>query len=220
MEGVLVIDKPSGMTSHDVVDCVRRKFKMRRVGHAGTLDPLATGVLIVLVGRATKLSEQLMGCDKAYRSTMLLGTKTDSADTQGTVIEQKSFDGISPEEIKKVFESFKGEIKQLPPMYSAVKYKGRKLYELARKGITVERTPRLVYVNSLKIEDIALPSIRFYLECSKGTYVRQLADDIGDQLGCGACISQLQRTKVGSFSLDDAVNIEDIDERYLRNIKL
>ncbi len=215
--GILVINKPSGMTSHDVVDKIRKKFHMRKVGHAGTLDPLATGVLVILVGKSTKLSNKFIGFDKAYRSTLILGTTTDSADIQGKILKQASYEGITKERIKKVFSKFIGKIQQVPPMVSAVKHKGRKLYELARKGIEVERPPRDIRIDCLEIRKFDLPHVEFYLECSKGTYVRQLADDVGKALECGACISQIERTKVGPFHLDQAVTIEECNESHLRD---
>ena len=217
MNGIVVIDKPNGITSHDVVDRIRKKFSMKRVGHAGTLDPLATGVLVLLLGKATKLFEKFVAFDKAYRATMILGTKTVSADTQGEVIEKKDWEYITKEKIEEVFEKFRGDIEQLPPMVSAVKVGGKKLYELARKGIKVERQPRSVRIDKLEIEEIDFPNVKFYMECSKGTYVRQLADDIGDVLGCGACISQIQRTKVGPFNIEEAVTIEDLNEDNIRD---
>lgn len=219
MEGILLINKPSGITSHDVVNRVRRRFAMRRVGHAGTLDPLATGLLIILVGKATKLSVKFIDMDKAYRSTLILGRKTVSADIEGELIKESLYDHISDDDVRVGLEKYKGEIQQLPPMVSAVKHKGRKLYEFARKGITIERSPRSVRIDCLEIENIDRPYVQFYMECSKGTYVRQLADDLGDDLGCGACISAIQRTKIGDFKLEDAVNIEDLNENHLREWK-
>ncbi|MBU0469801.1 MAG: tRNA pseudouridine(55) synthase TruB [Candidatus Omnitrophica bacterium] len=216
MNGIVVINKPNGITSHDVVDSIRRKFRMKRVGHAGTLDPLATGVLVLLLGKATKLFDKFVSFDKAYRATMILGTKTISADTQGEIIETKAFDHITKEQIKEVFERFKGDIEQLPPMVSAVKIGGKRLYALARKGIKVERKPRNIRIDRLEIEEIDLPNVKFYMECSKGTFVRQLADDVGDALGCGACISHIQRTKVGPFNIEEAVTIEDLNEDHIR----
>jgi len=216
-EGILIVNKPSGMTSHDVVFKVRRKFQMRRVGHAGTLDPLATGVLVILLGKSTKLFEQFVGFDKGYRATLILGKVTDSADTQGKVIKEMAFDGITQEQVEGAFKGFRGEIDQVPPMVSAIKFKGKKLYELARQGIEVERKPRRVQVTSLEIERFNNPEVQFYLECSKGTYVRQLAADVGNVLGCGACISQIERTKVGMFNIEESVNLEDINEGHIRN---
>ena len=217
MEGIIVVNKPGGITSHDVVARVRKKFKMKRVGHAGTLDPLATGVLVVLLGKATKLFPKFVTFDKAYRATLILGTATTSADVEGDVIEKKPYDHIERKQVEDVFENFIGEIEQVPPMVSAVKVAGRKLYQLARKGIEIERKARQIRIDCLTIEEFNLPEVKFYLECSKGTYVRQLAEDAGKALGCGACISQIQRTKVGTFSIDEAVNIEDLNESHIRN---
>jgi len=217
LNGILVINKPSGITSHDVVDRIRRKFHMKRVGHAGTLDPLATGVLVLLVGKSTKLFDKFVGFDKAYRSTFILGTTTDSADIQGKVLKQLSYESVTQEQVEKVFERFVGDIKQIPPMVSAVRHKGRKLYELARKGIQVERQPRDIRIDCVTIKKFNSPDVEFYLECSKGTYVRQLADDVGKELGCGACISQIERTQVGPFCLEEAVTIEECNEKHLRD---
>jgi tRNA pseudouridine55 synthase len=218
-EGILVIDKPSHMTSHDVVDRVRRKFHMRRVGHAGTLDPLATGILILLVGKATKLFEKFVAFDKSYDATFLLGTATHSADIEGNITAQKPFDQITEAQVRSVLHQFEGEIEQVPPMVSAVKKGGKKLYQLARKGIEVEREPRKVRVDHLVLNQFEPPDVHIHLACSKGTYVRQLAEDIGNALGCGACVSRIRRTSVGPFSLDEAVSLEEVDENHLRNWK-
>ena len=217
IEGIVVVDKPDGMTSHDVVARVRKIFNMSRVGHAGTLDPLATGVLVLLLGNTTKLFSKFVAFDKAYRATMILGIETTSADIQGEILRQSPYQYITREAVEKAIENFIGDIEQVPPMVSAVKIKGRKLYQLARKGITVEREARHIRVDCLRIEQFDLPEVKFYLECSKGTYVRQLAEDIGKTLGCGACISQIRRTKVGSFHIEDAVNLEDLNESHIRN---
>lgn len=219
IEGILVVNKPEGLTSHDVVKEVRRKFRMQQVGHAGTLDPLATGVLVLLLGKATKLFNQFVGMDKAYRATLILGTATDSADIQGKVLEKRPYEQITRARLEEVFEKFAGETAQVPPMVSAVKVNGRKLYQLARKGIAIERQARPIKIHALKMTEFEPPRVKFYLECSKGTYVRQLAEDIGKALGCGACITQIERTKVGSFTIDDAVTLEEIDGRHIRNWK-
>ncbi len=215
-DGILIVNKPMGITSHDVVKKIRARFKMRQVGHAGTLDPLATGVLIMLLGKATKCFNKFVGMDKAYRATLILGTATDSADVQGKVVRQLPYDGVTRGQVEEVFKKFLGNIDQVPPMVSAVKVKGKKLYQLARKGIEIEREARPVRIDCLKMEAFDPPYVKFYLECSKGTYVRQLAEDIGKLLGCGACISQIERTKVGSFRIEDATNIEDINESHIR----
>jgi tRNA pseudouridine55 synthase len=217
MEGIAIINKPAGITSHDVVSRVRRIFNMRRVGHAGTLDPLATGVLVILLGKSTKLFDKFVAFDKAYAATLRLGTQTTSADITGTVIEQKPFEDITIDQIAETFQQFVGEGEQFPPMVSAVKFKGERLYKLARKGVTVERTARRIRIDALKLVEFRLPEVKFYLECSKGTYVRTLAEDVGQRLGCGACITQIERTKVGPFVIDDAVKLEDLNEGHVRN---
>ncbi len=217
INGILIVNKPMGLTSHDVVKEVRRKFKMRQVGHAGTLDPLATGILIMLLGKTTKLFNKFVGLDKAYRATLVLGTTTDSADIQGKVMKTLPYEHVTRVRAEEVFKKFTGEMNQIPPMVSAIKRQGKKLYQLARKGIEVKREARKIKVHCLRLEGFHPPHVEFYLECSKGTYVRQLAEDIGKDLGCGACIAQIERTRVGSFTMEEAVNIEDIDESHIRH---
>ena len=217
MEGILLINKPNGLTSHDVVKVVRKKLGIKRVGHAGTLDPLATGVLVVLLGRSTKLFDKFVSFDKVYRATMILGTTTTSADVEGRVISKKPYEHLDSRRIQEVFERFTGEMEQLPPMVSAVKVNGKKLYQFARKGIEVKRVPRRILIKSLKIEEINLPEIRFFVECSKGTYIRQLADDIGQALGCGACISQIERLRVGNFDIENSVSLDQFNESHIRD---
>ncbi len=216
-QGVLIINKPAGRTSHDIVAMVRRALNMKRVGHAGTLDPLATGLLIVLVGKSTKMFDRFVAFDKTYRATLKLGLKTSSADIMGTTIEEKSYASITREDVEAAFKKFTGEIEQLPPMVSAVRHKGERLYKLAWAGQQVERTARHVRIDELSILRYAPPEVEFLMACSKGTYVRQLADDVGDLLGCGACICQIERTKVGPFDIAQAVNVEDINESHLIN---
>ena len=217
MEGVIVVNKPLGITSHDVVGFIRRKFKIRRVGHAGTLDPLATGVLVMLLGKSTKLFDRFVAFDKSYRATLRLGTKTSTADIMGHVIEEKPFSGITRSRVEEVFRGFVGDIEQKPPMVSAVKHQGQRLYKIAREGKSVERTARKVRVDEVRLLSFALPEVEFFMACSKGTYVRQLAEDVGDVLGCGACISQIERTKVGPFDIKDAVKLEDLHEGHVRS---
>ncbi len=217
MEGVIVVNKPPGITSHDVVGFIRRKFKMRRVGHAGTLDPLATGVLVMLLGKSTKLFDCFVAFDKSYRATLRLGTKTSTADIMGQVIEEKPFFGITRSRVEEVFRGFVGDIEQKPPMVSAVKHQGQRLYKIAREGKSVERAVRKVRVDEVRLLSFALPEVEFFMACSKGTYVRQLAEDVGDVLGCGACISQIERTKVGPFDIKDAVKLEDLNEGHVRS---
>ena len=214
-QGIVLINKPEGITSHDVVSCVRRTFKMRKVGHAGTLDPMATGVLVILLGSSTKLFDKFVAFDKTYRATLRLGLKTTTADIMGKTLQERSYEGIGEEEVKKVFLQFTGEIEQKPPMVSAVKHQGERLYKIARQGIEVERIARKVRIDELKILRSNLPEVEFLMSCSKGTYVRQLAEDVGEVLGCGACISQIERTKVGPFDIKDATTLENLNEGHI-----
>ncbi len=217
MDGFIIVDKPGKMTSHDVVSFTRRKFNMRRVGHAGTLDPMATGVLVVLLGKSTQLFNRFSSFDKAYEATLRLGMTTDTADIEGKVLHQAAFDGVTSAVIENTFAKFIGEIEQIPPMVSAVKHKGKRLYELARKGIEVKREPRKINIHSLKILEFLLPDVRFFLECSKGTYVRKLAEDVGALLGCGGCISQIRRTRIGPFTINESVSLEEMNESHIRH---
>lgn len=219
IDGIVVLNKPSGMTSHDVVNRVRRKFGMRRVGHAGTLDPLATGVLIMLIGKSTRLSKEFQSFDKAYRATLKLGTTTQTADIEGKILEQKPYEHISTQQVIEVLQGFVGEIEQVPPMVSAIKVGGERLYKLARQGIEVVRTPRKICIQSLRLLKHQGESVEIYVECSKGTYIRQLAEDVGKVLGCGACIAQIERTKVGPFVLEDSVRCDDLTEAHVRKWK-
>ena len=211
LDGVLLLDKPHGPTSHDMVDRVRRKFGLKKVGHCGTLDPAATGLLMIGIGKATKIQDLLMAEDKVYAGRMKLGQTTDSQDAQGVVLETKEVPGLTPEQIAAVFAKFTGDFYQLPPMVSAVKKDGVPLYKLARAGKTVEREPRLVHVYSHTIKEIALPEITFEITCSKGFYVRTYCHDIGAELGCGAHLTALSRLRSGNFSLDKAVSWETLD---------
>jgi len=219
INGILVINKPSDMTSHDVVDVIRRKFKMKRVGHAGTLDPLATGVLVMLLGKATKRFVEFSSFDKAYLATMLLGRVTDTADIRGKMIDEKPFDQVDEKLFRKALENFTGEIDQIPPMVSALKHKGKRLYQLAREGIKVDLKPRRICISSFDLIDFSPPNVKISLECSKGTYVRKIAEDIGTFLGCGACITQIHRTKVGPFDIKEAKDLKDVSVADVRIIK-
>ena len=219
MDGIIIVNKPSGMTSHDVVSRARRKLKMRQIGHAGTLDPLATGVLVLLVGKGTKLFNKFEPFDKAYIASLILGTRTTTADIQGEITQQVPYDQVTEQDMLDVFGQFVGEIEQTPPMVSAVKVNGRRLYELARKGIEVERPARQVRIDVLDLLEFHSPRVRFYLECSKGTYVRKIAEDVGERLGCGACIAEIQRTKVGPFVIEEAVTLEELNEKHVRDWK-
>jgi len=212
MNGVLIIDKPAGMTSFDVVRQVRRMVNTRRVGHAGTLDPMATGVLPVAVGTATRLIEYLMAGDKAYRATLKLGSVTDTQDSEGQVLEEKPWQSVDIVSINSAVEKFVGEIEQLPPMYSALKKDGQPLYKLARQGIEVEREPRKVHVKSLVVDESSPPYITFTVACSKGTYVRTLCHDIGQSLGCGAHMTDLRRLSCGRFGLATSYPLQGLKE--------
>jgi tRNA pseudouridine55 synthase len=218
-DGVLLVDKPSGMTSHDVVDRVRRQFGFKKVGHCGTLDPAATGLLILVIERATKLQDRLMSDDKAYEGTMLLGVSTDSQDADGEIIAEKPVPPLTTEDIEQAFAKFRGDIQQVPPMVSALKHQGTPLYKLARKGQTVEREPRPVHIYDLRVLGIELPRIQFRVACTKGTYVRTLCSDIGDTLGCGAHLHDLRRTKSGKFDVKDAHSLETIMQQTREQLK-
>ncbi len=210
-DGVLLINKPSGCTSHDIVDFVRKRFKFKKVGHCGTLDPMATGLLMLLIGKATKLSDLLMSEDKEYQGTMKLGQVTDSQDADGKVIEEHPVPPLTDEHIHTAFKKYLGDFYQTPPMVSAIKMGGVPLYKLARAGQTVEREARLTHVLQYVIESIALPSISFRIRCSKGFYVRTYCHDIGNDLGCGGHLTQLSRLKSGNFSLDKAVSWQELN---------
>ncbi len=201
MNGILVIDKPAGVTSFDMVRQARRWCNSRRVGHAGTLDPMATGVLPIAVGWSTRLIEYFMAGEKIYQATMKLGAVTDTQDAEGSILEEKDWHAVDRAALDAVVARFVGRIEQLPPMYSALKKDGKPLYQLARQGIEVERQPRPVQIDSLVIDDCQLPYVTFTVQCSKGTYVRTLCHDIGQQLGCGAHMTALRRLACGQFDL-------------------
>lgn len=216
-EGILIVDKPIGITSHDVVNSVRKKLGIRKVGHAGTLDPIATGLLIILVGKLTKFFNKFVNFDKEYIATLTLGTSTDTGDALGKVIASKPYENISQKKIEEVFRSFIGDIEQVPPMVSALKYKGKRLYSLAKKGISVPRQARKIKIYTLEIQKIYLPNVDFQITCSKGTYIRKLGEDIGELLGCGGHISKIRRMAIGPFRIEDAINLEEVDENLLRS---
>jgi len=209
-DGVLLIDKPAGMTSHDVVDRVRRHFGFKKVGHCGTLDPAATGLLILVLERATKLQDRLMSDDKAYEGAMILGVSTDSQDADGAIIAEKPVPPLTAEDIEEVLGKFRGDIQQVPPMVSAVKHQGTPLYKLARKGKTVERAPRLIHIYDLRVLRLELPRITFRVACTKGTYVRTICSDVGDLLGCGAHLHELRRTRSGKFDVGEAHQLQTV----------
>lgn len=209
INGVIVVNKPSGLTSHDVVLKIRKVFPGVKVGHGGTLDPQATGVLPIFLGRATALTAQVTNLDKEYEGEMVLGEERDTQDGDGKVISQKGIEGIRDDMIKEAFKKFQGEIEQVPPMYSAVRIKGKRLYKLARSGKVVERSPRKVHIFSLDILKIDLPVVEFKVSCSKGTYIRTLASDIGRELGCGAYLARLSRTRTGDYCIERSVQLDE-----------
>lgn len=209
-DGVLLVDKPTGPTSHDIVHSIRRNFRIEKVGHGGTLDPNATGLLIILLGKGTKLSDQLMGSDKAYTGVMRLGRTTSSQDCDGVTLEEKPWAQVTREQVEEQMASRTGDIFQTPPMVSAIKVEGVPLYKMARKGQEIERKPRFVHIYRFVITDWAPPLVAFDVLCTKGTYVRTLAHDIGQALGCGACLDALRRTQSGAFDVKDALTFDEI----------
>ena len=210
LDGAILIDKPAGPTSHDVVDAIRDEFKIKKVGHCGTLDPNATGLLIIVLGRGTKLSEKLMSSDKIYEGSIKLGETTDSYDADGELVASLPVPPVTVEELNCLAAEFVGDQMQMPPMVSAIKKDGVPLYKLARKGIEVERKPRLVHVYSFKFSDYYEPIGHFQVACTKGTYVRSLAQDLGQKLGCGAHLANLRRVVSGRFNVADAIEFEQV----------
>lgn len=210
LDGALLIDKPSGPTSHDVVDAIRRKFGLKKVGHCGTLDPNATGLLIIVLGRGTKLSEKLMGDDKVYEGTLKFGETTDSYDADGELTASLPVPPLTLDQLNEEAATFIGDQRQMPPMVSAIKKAGVPLYKLARKGVEVEREPRLIHIYNFRFTDYAEPFATFKLACTKGTYVRSVAHDLGQKLGCGAHLATLRRSVSGKFDVADAKPLEEI----------
>lgn len=211
INGIINIYKEKGFTSHDVVAKLRGMLKQKKIGHTGTLDPDAEGVLPVCLGKGTKVCDLLTNKDKVYRTQLLLGVETDTQDTSGTVLAEKEV-SVTEEQVRQVIESFLGTYDQIPPMYSALKVNGKKLYELARAGIEVERKARPVTIHEIKIVDIKLPVVTMEVECSKGTYIRTLCHDIGQKLGCGGCMQKLLRTRVGIFDLEHSLKLIDMQK--------
>lgn len=210
MEGVLLVDKPADHTSHDVIARLRGKLKMRRIGHAGTLDPMATGLLIVLVGKATRVSQYLISLDKEYEGTIELGKVTDTQDADGEVMETRPVPPLNEADVTAALKGFLGDQYQIPPMYSAIKIDGVPLYKSARKGEEVEREPRFIRVMSWELTRFALPRFDFRLRCTKGTYVRTLAHDLGQKLGCGGHLAALRRTATDKFHVSQALTLDEI----------
>lgn len=222
MNGIVIIDKPAGWTSQDVTARLRRVFGTRRIGHGGTLDPMATGVLPVFVGRATRGVEFFEHAEKTYETELLLGVATDTEDTTGTVLFRREV-SVTPEQLTAVLERFRGEIMQIPPMYSALKVNGQKLCDLARKGRQVERQPRPVTIHELTLLSREGETLRLRVRCSKGTYIRTLCADIGEALGCGGCMQALRRTQAGEYTIAEAVPLQQLlespePETYLRDV--
>lgn len=213
INGIVNIYKEKGYTSHDVVAVLRKVVGQKKIGHTGTLDPDATGVLPVCLGRATKVCELLTDHDKTYEALLLLGKTTDTQDISGEVLEERDPGNLTEEEVRSCIESFIGEYDQIPPMYSALKVNGKKLYELAREGKTVERKSRRVQIHGIRILEMNLPHVRMEVDCSKGTYIRTLCHDIGEKLQVGGCMEELERTKVGRFLKEDAVTLDEVRQK-------
>ena len=210
LDGAVLIDKPAGPTSHDVVDAIRRNFGIKKVGHCGTLDPNATGLLIIVLGRGTKLSEKLMGDDKVYEGTIKFGVATNSYDADGEILETKPVPPLTLDQLNGLAAQFVGDQMQTPPMVSAIKKDGVPLYKLARKGIEIEREPRLVHIYNFRFTSYEPPLAQFRIACTKGTYVRSLAHDLGQRLGCGAHLATLRRCASGKFDVADARPLDEI----------
>ena len=212
MNVVINLNKPKGISSQQAVTRVKRITGVRKAGHAGTLDPMATGILLVCTGEATKITRFLSDLDKEYLTVMKLGEKTDTYDSEGTVVQRSEGFSLGKEDIEKVLAGFRGTIEQTPPMFSALKVGGRPLYALARRGITVERAGREITIHGIEITGFSLPFVGMKITCSKGTYIRSLCNDIGEALGIGAHITDLQRTRIGEFRIEDSVTIDDLEK--------
>ncbi len=212
VSGILLLDKPLGLSSNHALQRVKRLYDARKAGHTGSLDPLADGMLPICFGDATKLSAFLLDADKHYWFRVKLGETTATGDTEGEVLKVRPIDDVTPDQIEQVLKKFVGEIQQLPPMYSALKHKGKRLYELAREGVEVEREPRKVRIHSLALGEVNLPEFELRVHCSKGTYVRTLAEDIGEALGCGAHVTALRRTGVGPYTGFEMYSMEMLEQ--------
>jgi tRNA pseudouridine55 synthase len=210
LDGALLVDKPSGPTSHDVVDAIRRRFQISKVGHCGTLDPNATGLLVIVLGRGTKLSERLMSDDKTYEGAIKFGETTNSYDSDGELVASLPVPPLNLDQLNGAATAFIGDQMQLPPMVSAIKQDGVPLYKLARKGIEVERKARLIHIYSLRFTAYSEPLAHFRVACTKGTYVRTLAHDLGQKLGCGAHLASLRRLAAGKFDVADALPLDQV----------
>ena len=214
--GIINVYKEAGYTSFDVVAKLRGILHIKKIGHTGTLDPDAVGVLPICIGKATKVCDMLTNTDKTYVATLLMGVSTDTYDTSGTVLDEKEVN-VTPEMVENTIKSFIGEQEQIPPMYSAIKVNGKKLYELAREGKVIERKARRINIYNIEIIDINLPRVKMRIDCSKGTYIRSLCNDIGEKLGCHGCMENLVRERVGNFSIDNTIIIEEIQSLMNEN---
>ena len=210
LDGAILIDKPAGPTSHDVVDAIRRQFGIKKVGHCGTLDPNATGLLIIVLGRGTKLSEKLMSDDKVYEGAIKFGVATDSYDADGEILETKTVPPLTLDQLNEAATAFVGDLMQTPPMVSAVKKDGVPLYKLARKGMEIAREPRLVHIYNFRFTGYREPLGQFLIACTKGTYVRSIAHELGQKLGCGAHLATLRRVTAGKFDVADAIPLDAV----------
>ncbi len=219
MEGVLLVDKPAGLTSHDVVYRLRRKLQIKKIGHAGTLDPMATGLLVMLIGKATRISQYLISVDKVYEGEATLGVVTDSQDAEGEVMETRPVPDLTAAQVGEVMRTFLGDQYQTPPMHSAIKIEGVPLYKMARKGVEVEREPRFIRIASFDLVNYSPPKLSFTLHCTKGTYVRTIAHDLGHKLGCGAHLSALRRTGSGHFAIAQCLPLDQIEGLSLPEIE-
>ena len=222
MNGIVIVDKPQGWTSQDVTARLRRVFNTRRIGHGGTLDPMATGVLPVFVGRATRGVEFFEHAEKTYEAVLQLGITTDTEDVTGTVLEKRPV-ALTEQEFLNILPQFRGEIRQIPPMYSALKINGQKLCDLARQGKEVERKPRTITIHKLECLEFSGETARLLVHCSKGTYIRTLCKDIGEALGCGGCMASLRRVTAGEYTIEEAVPLQELldtenPEQYLRQV--
>lgn len=219
MDGIVIVDKPQWLTSHDVVLKLRKRINQQRIGHAGTLDPIATGVLVLVLGKATKLVPRLINQDKEYEVTLTLGIKTDTGDIMGKIINKKEVKDIDESRIKEAFSKFQGQLNQTPPMVSAKKYKGKPLYKYARQGKIIPRSPKQINIYSISLKEINLPEISFSVHCSKGTYIRTLCEDIGDAIGPCACANKIRRIKSGPFTIEMATNLDKLLSLDIEEIK-
>lgn len=217
MNGVINVYKPSGITSFDVVRTIKRLYKTKKVGHTGTLDPMASGVLPVCINNATKIVDYIMQNHKVYKATLKLGVTTDTYDREGKILSESELNNITDKDIEEVIKGFVGDIEQMPPMYSALKVNGKRLYELARKGIEIERQKRKITIYDISIENIDIPYVEFTVKCSKGTYIRSLCYDIGDVLKVGGAMWDLERVETGTFSIENSIALEDLNEENIEN---